>query len=482
LRGNILFGASPLHDTGIFVVKEAPCSFVQLHYPGFDFRFNVKGLSVVGIGMSRTDLPVDEWVRGYGLAIGICGKGETARLKALRDYQKRLRRHDPRRDDMIMMNTWGDRNKDARVGEDFVNKEVDACVRLGVSHLQIDDGWQQGLSRNSAETAGKLWDQWEEKHWQPHTERFPNGFLPVVQHAKKQGVDLGLWFHPSNADDYANWERDARILVNLYRNFGIRYFKIDGIKLPTKRSEINLRRFFDRIQEETDGQVVVNLDATADNRTGYHYFYEYGNIFLENRYTDFGRYYPYWTLRNLWMLSKYVPPEKLQIEFLNKWRNADKYGPNDPLAPHQVPFDYVFAVTMMAQPLAWFEGSGLPAEAFEQAAPIIQAYREHQSAIHRGVILPVGDEPSGTAWTGFQSIGGAGHGYVVVYREFNESTVAKIALHDLAGKRVTLKHICGHGQDVTAQADDVGAVSFKLPEPHTFALYEYRALDSEAAR
>ena len=31
--------------------------------------------------------------------------------------------------------------------------------------------------------------------------------------------------------------------------------------------------------------MVINLDATADNRTGYHYFYEYGNIFLENRYS-----------------------------------------------------------------------------------------------------------------------------------------------------------------------------------------------------
>ena len=93
----------------------------------------------------------------------------------------------------------------------------------------------------------------------------------MVQHAKKQGVDLGLWFHPSNADDYANWERDALIVINLYRNFGTRYFKIDGTKLPTKRAEINLRRFFDRIQAESDGHVVVNLDAMADNRTGYHF-------------------------------------------------------------------------------------------------------------------------------------------------------------------------------------------------------------------
>ena len=29
------------------------------------------------------------------------------------------------------------------------------------------------------------------------------------------------------------------------------------------------------------------------------------------------------------MLLKYVPPERLQIEFLKKWRNADRYGAED---------------------------------------------------------------------------------------------------------------------------------------------------------
>ena len=76
---------------------------------------------------------------------------------------------------------------------------------------------------------------------------------------------------------------------------------------------------------------------------------EYGNIFLENRYTDWGNYYPYRTLRNLWMLSRYVPAEKMQIEFLNKWRNADKYDVADPFAPARYSFDYLFAITLAAQ-------------------------------------------------------------------------------------------------------------------------------------
>ena len=473
LRGNILYGQNTFNNTAVFMVKEAPCSFVQLNYPDYDYTVSTWGIRAVGIGVGPDDLTPGKWIRAYGLATGVCAKSETAFLKTLRSYQKQLRESLPQRDEMIMMNTWGDRNKDARVGEEFVKREVDACVRLGVTHLQIDDGWQQGLSMNSAESGGRLWDAWDEKSWQPHAKRFPNGLGPVVRHAKAKGVDLGLWFHPSNAKDYAKWERDARIITNLYRNFGIRYIKIDGIKLPNKQSDINLRRFFDRIVKDTKGQVVINLDATADNRTGYHYFSEYGNIFLENRYSDWGNYYPYWTLRNLWMLSKYAPPEKLQIEFLNKWRNAKKYADNDPLAPKSVPFEYMFAVTMIAQPLAWFEGSGLPKEAFK-IAPTIKAYHRHQARIHQGIILPIGQEPSGTSWTGFQSMLSDTEGYLLVFREYNKDDQSEMKLYGLAGKEIECRRICGQGKDLAAKIGSGGEATFRLPARHNFVLYRYQ--------
>ena len=104
------------------------------------------------------------------------------------------------------------------------------------------------------------------------------------------------------------------------------------------------------------------------------------------------------------MLSKYVPAEKLQIEFLNKWRNTEKYA-GAPFAPANYSFEYLFATTMAGQPLAWMEASGLPEEALGIGA-LIERYKEVQHDFHRGVILPVGDEPSGRSWTGFQSVDG----------------------------------------------------------------------------
>ena len=97
------------------------------------------------------------------------------------------------------------------------------------------------------------------------------------------------------------------------------------------------------------------------------------------------------------MLSKYVPAEKLQIEFLNKWRNTEKYA-GDPFAPANYSFEYLFATTMAGQPLAWMEASGLPEEALGIGA-LIERYKEVQHDFHRGVILvdriPVGRRRAG---------------------------------------------------------------------------------------
>jgi hypothetical protein len=228
---------------------------------------------------------------------------------------------------------------------------------------------------------------------------------------------------------------------------------------------------FETVREATDDTVVFNLDVTAGKRYGYHTFNVYGNLFLENRYTDWMNYYPHWTLRNLWMLSHYVPAQALQIEFLNVWRNADLYPKGDPLAPAKVPFEYAFAVTMMAQPLAWFEATGLPEEAFT-LADVLRTYRHHQVAIHEGLIVPVGDEPSGVGWTGFQSLRGD-QGYVLVFRERSPRRNADIELFEMPGTLVSFRAVLGQGCSLTDQPVE-GRVRFHLPHPFSYALYAYR--------
>ena len=62
---------------------------------------------------------------------------------------------------MVLVNTWGDRGQDTRIGADFVMRELDACAQLGATHLQLDDGWQQGQSSNSASAGGSLAGIWQ---------------------------------------------------------------------------------------------------------------------------------------------------------------------------------------------------------------------------------------------------------------------------------------------------------------------------------
>lgn len=470
-RGNLLF-ARDVDGNGLFFLKEAPCTGVQIAGDGRDFEVSGGKVAVLGIGAEASDLQSGEWVRLYSTVTGVYGEGDLASYKALRAYQKKIRIQDAGRDEMVMMNTWGDRSQDSKVNESFCLQELEKAARLGVTHFQIDDGWQEGKSPNSAVAKGSFKNIHENPlYWTPARDKYPHGLTPVVEKAKELGIELGLWFNPSIQNDFEDWEKDVEAVVRMYREYGIRVFKIDGLSIPAKKAEANLRRFFDGVLEQTGNQVVFNLDVTAGRRGGYHMFNDYGNIFLENRYTDWKNYYPYWTLRNLWQLSLYVPAERLQVEFLNKWRNEDKYKTSR-FAPKEYSFDYIFATAMAGQPLAWMEASNLPEEAYETSA-LIKSYVKIAPDFHNGTILPIGNEPSGRSWTGFQSIGEGGRGYVIVYREDNERQSSQLRTWLPEGAKVRFTAVLGAGKSFRATAGEDGTVSFSLKEKNSFAMYRY---------
>ncbi len=387
----------------LVLLKLAPCGESQSDALGYDFLLCQDSVEVHGCGLSAES--DTEWVRGYASALGVAGPSRLEKLLELRRYQKCLRRLLPGRDEMVLMNTWGDRARDAHLCEEFALRELERGKRLGISHFQLDDGWQKGLSHNSA--FGGEWPDIAKvpDYWTPNPVRFPNGLGPVVRRARELGIELCLWFNPSSADRYASWRRDADVLVGLYREHGIRTFKIDGLRISDALCRNRVRALFDAVREATGDRAVFNMDVTADVRFGYHDFTEYGNVFVENRYTDWTNHYPFWTLRNLWQLSATVPPERLQIEFLNPFRNIGKYAPDDDLAPSRIPFETSVAMTLPAQPLAWLESTGLPdSPAVDRVSRLLAVYRDVQHDFHSGAVLPIGFEPDGDAPTGFLSI------------------------------------------------------------------------------
>lgn len=472
-RGNILFVRDGVSGSGFYFLKEAPCSAVQLNYNRSDFTADFGTFTVTGAGICADDLKPQAWTRAYGSTVGVYGPSELQALTSLRLYQKEIRKPQDGRDNMVMMNTWGDRSQDTKVNEAFCLAELEKAARLGITHFQIDDGWQEGKSPNSAVAKGSFKNIWANPdYWKPSFAKYPNGLTPIVEKAAQLGLQVGLWYNPSVQNDFEDWRKDADAILSLYRQYGVRVFKIDGLTIPTKKAEENLRRLFDTVLRESQDSVLFNLDATASRRGGYNMFNEYGNIFLENRYTDWQNYYPYQTLRNLWQLSRYIPAERLQIEFLNKWRNTEKYA-GDPFGPANYSFEYLFATTMAAEPLAWMEASNLPEEAYSIASAV-RRYTEIASDLHSGVILPVGEEPSGRSWTGFQSILSEREGYLIVYREDNTFPSCNLATWLPAGRRVQLIKVLGEGAaKVSAKVDADGSLKLNLPEKNSYALYKY---------
>lgn len=469
LRGNLLFSENTETEAGVFILKEAPNSKSQLYYPGSDFIAGNGKIKMLGLGVQASDLSDNVWTKAYGYTTGVYAKGESNGIVALRNYQKRIRPLLAERDEMIMLNTWGDRGKDTKINEAFCLNELELASKLGITHFQIDDGWQAGKSANSA-FGGSFKNIWSNpNYWEPDSIKFPEGLKNIIAKGDELGIQVCLWFNPSVQDNFKDWEKDADALLKLYRKYGVKTFKIDGLKIDTKQAEVRLRLLFDKVMKESDWNIVLNLDATAGTRGGYFSFNEYGNIFLENRYTDWQNYYPFWTLRNLWMLSQYVPAQNFQIEFLNNWRNQDKYASDDRFAPKNYSFDYLFAISLMAQPLAWLEASNLPAEAFA-ISESIKKYHTIQHDLHQGDIFPIGDEPNGKSWTGFESVQ-ENHGYILVFREDNNRSSFTFKTRFKPGNRVVLEPVIGNGKSFKTKTGTEGEINFSLPKMNSYALY-----------
>lgn len=459
LGGNVFALEDRFTGDGLVWLKHAPLPHARPVKNAVDCAMLQNTLAFLGHNL---DAAAPE-VPGYASTLLAYSGGAAGRTAALHTLQRAFRPYDPTRDARFLSNTWGDRGKDGRVSEAFMAKEIAAGEKLGVDVVQIDDGWQRGVTANSVEKGG-VWNSfWEAdaNFWGNHPTRFPNGVKPTVDLAAGKGMAFGLWFAPDSSNSFSNWKKDADTIIDLHRTLGVNYIKIDGVKATTRRGEVNLRRFFDAVLDATAGKVSFDLDVTAEIRPGYFGLLHTGPIFVENRYTDFHRYYPHATLRNLWQLAHYVDPARLRMEFLNNTRHADKYA-DDPLAPGLYGADYLFASVMLANPLGWFEVSNLPAEFVASAAPLVALWKKHRDVLFTNQTLPIGQEPSGLSFTGFLNHG-AGRSYVLVFRERTGHPTWSVEL-PLAFEDYAVSVLAGRGSAVLRN----GTLSVDMPEVMSF--------------
>ena len=483
LTGNLLFVRDSLTGDGLTFVKEGPTP--QGCLPGVpreDFLLKGRQVFTVGLGFSADQL-ADGAMTSYGSAVLLWNGGEEQALQALHQYHRAVRTFCPERDARIMANTWGDGNADGRISEAFLMAELQQAARLGITCYQIDDGWQTGTTANSVNAASQEDVAWGEGYyksnpdfWTVNRQRLPHGLEPIAEYVQDHGITLGLWFSPDSLNDFENWQRDSDTLLDLHRRYGIAAFKMDGLIFRNKRSEENCIRLMRRVVEQSHGQVYFNLDTTAGVRNGYFGRVQYGTLFVENRFTNaFGRwpnYWPYRTLRNLWMLCRYLPADRLQMEFLNTARNTALYG-EDPLAPAACGQAYAAAIALCASPLAWMELSALPDDSVQQLRQLIAAYTPVQAELLAGQVLPIGQEPDGVCWTGFQSVG-QGEGFLMLIREDSPDSDCGYRLWGNVAGPLQLSTVLGEAQPQTVCPDGAGLYHFVLPRPHSFALVRYR--------
>jgi len=425
LKGNLFWLEHVLTGEGLVLLKEAPLPHARPIGCPVDGVVRADGTTVFyGNGLGA------EGGEGYAVTLLAYQGGATGRTQAIHLWQRQNRCVVEGRDGLLLSNTWGDRSRDARINEPFMRQEIEAGSRLGVEVVQIDDGWQTGRSANSA-TAGGVWNGFwaaDANFWRPHPQRFPSGLGGIVATAKERGMGFGLWFAPDSSNDFANWERDAAAVLSLYQEAGIRFIKIDGVKATTKLGERRLRSFFDTVLERSAGQIVFDFDVTAETRPGYFGLMHVGPIFVENRYTDWHRYWPHRTLRSLWMLSHYVDPVRLRMEFLNHLRHTDKYD-GDPLAPANYSAATLFAMVMVASPLGWFENSSLPETYLKETGELVRLWKTYRAELHGGSIFPVGSEPDGAAWSGFLCINTDSQcAHLLAFRQLHPETTWRLNL------------------------------------------------------
>ncbi|MEA4823255.1 MAG: alpha-galactosidase [Clostridiaceae bacterium] len=412
VEGNLFSIHDPLSGDGLLLVRDAPTTLSSPERTG-------QGLSVPHAAAAvLTGTGVMALTEGHARIFGATiGAASTFELPSLYRALYRAEYAGEPRGLYSLANNWGDRHMDGVICEDFMLREIDAAASTGVDVVQLDDGWQKGTTTGSLRNANGVWEgyyAYMSDYWTPDRDKFPKGLGRIAAYAKERGVSLGLWFSPDSSDDFSNWPRDAETLLGFYRDFGIATFKLDGVKLRTMRGKSRYLELLDALREGSGGKIAVNQDITANARLGVVCEKPYGTLFVENRYTDWGNYYPHRTLRNLWMLSRWFPARRFQFELLNLRRNAEKYA-GDPLAPGEYTMDYVFASVMLANPLVWMELQHLPESDRAVLADTIAVWKKYRKDFFSADVSPISDEPSGVSWTGFEVRGT--RRYALLFRE-----------------------------------------------------------------
>lgn len=91
---------------------------------------------------------------------------------------------------------------------------------------------------------------------------------------------------------------------------------------------------------------------------------------------------------------------------------------------------------------------------------------------HKGTILPIGEEPDGKSWTGFQSITNESEGYLLVLREAHPDGEALVDTFLPENTQIRLLDLFEDEKSKTETLIN-NSLRVKLTAPNTCVLYKY---------
>ena len=337
---------------------------------------------------------------------------------------------------VTMSNTWGDKNGSTRVCREFIKKEIDCAEQLGIDIVQIDDGWQMGDTAWKSERDEMKRRTFKDGYWDINYQRFPNGLKEISEYAQNKNIRMGLWFAPSSHNCYAHFDRDIEILKNAYTNWGFNFFKLDMYFVTNSEEKDKMLKMLEIIHG-FGNDVTVQMDITRHSRLNYLCGRQYGTVFAENRYTASTNSFPHRVLRNIWMLSRYIPTSRFQFEIVNPDLNCDAYDKNDPFAPTNYDMDYLFATVMMCNPLFWMELQNLSDKRRKELEVIIKVWKTYRNTLAKCDIRPIGQKPDGRSFTGFCASFNRKDRYLLLFREVTSNSDC-ILVSDVQGKKTNI--------------------------------------------
>ena len=335
--------------------------------------------------------------------------------------------------------------------ESEVLPELESVADLGIDGLQIDDGWQVGLSP-LAKRYG----------WKPHPDVYPEGWKNVKRKADKLGVKLALWA--------AGYQISLEELKWNYDQAGFFTWKLDfGLPKSYKGLNTMLQKSRDFLLY-TDHKAQIAWDVTEnDARYGYYWAREFGCMWLSNRKPRF--HYrtvtvPWIQLRENWELAKYSNTNKFQLPVKNFSRHSIQVS-DAPLHSES----YALASALPGTPVFFQTTRYYNKEAREEIKFLLDKYKKYRHDMFDSYVFPVADEPTNNGWTGFQWYHpDKQHGYILLFREINnEEKERLVKLRFLKDINITCTNVMNDDKWIQ-KVNERGETSFTINDKADFIL------------